>query len=283
MSTLPFTFDTTLLLIIITGLLALLTLFLLILLVIMGKLLKQSKKACQDSNYISQKIPVWIKEGITESVKPELDKVRRVFENYAETVGDSQVEALEEVIDRFVAELNKKVEESASQYTMRIAQSAEQFNRSLADINSTVSVTLTNALGGFDSELQATLTELLNTMKKLRSVTNNIPKVIDNSFAEMQRSFDEMETEMQHTIAAFRDMRIKIEAQQNALGPVQPGMLRNDVMPQRTIPAITQQQNRTVSAAASKATETVVQTSEAASSVQRQVEKPSGGMNFSNY
>lgn len=197
-------------------------------LIVMIKHLKRSNKLCLDNSYIIQKLPDWIKTSVLEALKPELDSMRRSIDNYAVIAGESQSEALQILLDNFVVELNKKVEESAAQYEMRIAQSSEHLNRSLAEINSSVSVTLTDALGGFDSELQATLTELLETMKRLRAVTNNIPKIIDNSFAEMQRSFDEMESEMQKTITAFRDMRVKIEAQQNALGPVQPGMVRQE-------------------------------------------------------
>ncbi len=200
----------------------------------MIKQLKQNNRICQDNSYIIQKMPSWIKDNVSDSLKPELDSLRRTVDNYAKTAGESQSEALQILVDHFIDDLNKKVEESAEQYAARIAQSAEHLNRSLAEINSSVSVALTDALGGFDSELQATLTELLETMKRLRAVTNNIPKIIDNSFAEMQRSFDDMEGEMQKTITAFRDMRIKIEAQQKILGPVQPGMVQE--MPNPVVP-----------------------------------------------
>ena len=213
---------------IIAGILCLMAVMLLICIILLGKQSARHNKLCQDSDYLNQKLPEWIKGSVAASIAPELLKLRNSIDNYAKIAGESQAEALQEIVNSFIASMDKKVEESATQYEMRIAQSTEHLNNSLGDINTTVSVALTDALSGFDSELQATLTELLGTMKKMRATTNNIPRVIDNSFTELQRSFDEMETEMQKTINAFRDMRTKIEKQQQLLGPVDSSMLRAD-------------------------------------------------------
>ncbi|MGN1020534.1 MAG: hypothetical protein ACI4O7_09160 [Aristaeellaceae bacterium] len=236
MSALATTHGVTIIMLVTTGILALICLLLFILLILMGRQLRRSAVLCQDSSYILQKLPAWIQDGIADALKPELDKLHSLLEHQAQLVGDSQTEALEEVVSQFVAELNRRVEESAAQYVQRIAQSTEQFNKSLADINATVSVTLTDALAGFNDELQLILQELPATMKQLRAVTGNVPKVIDHSFAELQRSFDDMEKEMQQTLLAFRNMRTKIEAQQRMLGPVQPGMLRDEAVMRRSVP-----------------------------------------------
>ncbi len=288
-----FSQDTTTITIIMAALLCVLVILGIVILVIMIKQLKRNNRVCQDNSYLIQKMPNWIKDSVSDALKPELDSMRRSIDNYAKTSGESQSEALQILIDHFVDELNKKVEESATQYAMRIAQSAEHFNRSLAEINSSVSVTLTDALGGFDTELQATLTELLETMKRLRAVTNNIPKIIDNSFAEMQRSFGEMEGEMQKTINAFRDMRVKIEAQQAALGPVQPGMVRETpVQPEPSSTEATTQKRRWLSnLSGNKSTPTApVQASASTVSPSKPIEgiksKPTdtpSKMDFSNY
>ena len=273
------------LILIIVGFLCVLTILLIVVVINLSNLLKQQKTSCQDNNYLIQSMPVWIKDGITESMRPELEKLRQAIDNYAATTGDSQSEALQIIVDSFISSMNKKIEESATQYAMRIAQSSEQFNRSLSEINATVSVTLTDALAGFDSELQATLTELLETMKKLRAATNNIPKVIDSSFSEMQRSFDEMEEEMQKTISTFRDMRQKIDSQKSALGPVQPTMIRSEELPQHKSEAEPVRKRGFASMFSTTKTETV----------SNPVAKPSEGitskpnnssdspMNFSNY
>ena len=263
-----FSQDTTTITIIMAALLCVLVILGIVILVIMIKQLKRNNRVCQDNSYLIQKMPNWIKDSVSDALKPELDSMRRSIDNYAKTSGESQ-------------------------YAMRIAQSAEHFNRSLAEINSSVSVTLTDALGGFDTELQATLTELLETMKRLRAVTNNIPKIIDNSFAEMQRSFDEMEGEMQKTINAFRDMRVKIEAQQAALGPVQPGMVRETpVQPEPSSTEATTQKRRWLSnLSGNKSTPTApVQASASTVSPSKPIEgiksKPTdtpSKMDFSNY
>ena len=210
------------------GVLCLVAVILQICIILLREQCIRQKKLCQDSDYLTQILPDWIKGAGAASIAPELLKLRNSIDNYAKIAGESQAEALQEIVNSFIAAMDKKIEESATQYERRIAQSTEHLNNSLGDINTTVSVVLTDALSGFDSELQATLTELLGTMKKMRVATNNIPRVIDNSFTEFQRSFDEMETEMQKTINAFRDMRTKIEKQQQLLGPVDSSMLRAD-------------------------------------------------------